>query len=145
MTELLNYLWIDFFCVSICICLVFKNLFFVHPITQYLFFHLYSFTWRAWALYFGAPPMYSHSSFYEVITSEELSRALLYADFGLVSICLGSFFIKFRPSFFDFRKFFRLATARPPTLAKPRTCRFELAWEILFWPLRRTAMTCQNP
>ncbi|MDC3255854.1 hypothetical protein OAU93_00475 [bacterium] len=92
MTELLPYLWIDLACVAAGILYFRRQLTFIHPLTQYLFFHLYCITWRGWALYLGAEPMYKNFSRYKTIESDELIRGIIFADISLVAFCCGVFF-----------------------------------------------------
>lgn len=91
MIELLPYLWIDLACVAVGIIYFHRQLTFIHPLTQYLFFHLYCITWRGWALYLGAEPMYKSNPSYKTIESDEITRGLVYADVSLVAFYCGVF------------------------------------------------------
>lgn len=89
MDSLIPYLALDL-CLLVGLGLwLFSKLNFWHPATVYLFFHAYSFTWRAITLVNGAPPMYAQNQAAEAITALEYERALLWADVGLVMFCIG--------------------------------------------------------
>jgi hypothetical protein len=89
--SLLLYLLLDIVVVVTVIFLMFRRMAFWHPLTVYLFFHLYSFTYRAFKLTTGdASPLYTGVPNTEVITAAELSRALLWADVGLVVFAVAS-------------------------------------------------------
>lgn len=97
MDSLLPYLALDVLVVAAVICLMFRRLAFWHPLTAYLFFHLYSFTYRAAKLASGSvAPLYTGIPNAEVVTAEELSRALLWADVGLVVFTLAAWFAHLR-------------------------------------------------
>jgi hypothetical protein len=58
--SLLPYLLLDGFVVATVIILMFRRLSFWHPLTAYLFFHLYSFSYRSLQLVAGrAQPLYT--------------------------------------------------------------------------------------
>lgn len=90
----LFYPFFDTVCVIVVLCLSFKRLSLLSPLTTYLFFHVYSFTWRAWEIYLGAPTMYSvgYGSAFEPITREEMQRGSIYASLGLIAFAIGSYF-----------------------------------------------------
>ena len=91
MDSLLLYLLLDIVVVATVIFLMFRRMAFWHPLTVYLFFHLYSFTYRAFKLTTGAAsPLYTGVPNTEVITAAELTRALLWADVGLVVFAVAS-------------------------------------------------------
>ena len=91
MDSLLLYLLLDVIVVATVIVLMFPRMAFWHPLTAYLFFHLYSFTYRAFKLTTGAAsPLYTGVPNTEVITAAELTRALLWADVGLVAFAVAS-------------------------------------------------------
>ena len=97
MDSLLPYLALDVLVVAVVICLMFRRLAFWHPLTAYLFFHLYSFTYRAAKLASGSvTPLYTGIQNAEVITADELSRALLWADVGLAVFTLAAWFAHLR-------------------------------------------------
>ncbi|GBL25034.1 hypothetical protein EMGBS6_18190, partial [Opitutia bacterium] len=78
MDSLFPSLLLDVLVVITVIFLMFRRMAFWHPLTGYLFFHLYSFTYRAFKLTTGdASPLYTGVPNTEVITAAELSRALL--------------------------------------------------------------------
>lgn len=85
------FLIFDAICLTMAIGLMWRKLSLLNPLTIYIFFHVYAFTYRAWEIYFGAPTMYSigYSSVYEPITENEIVRALITADIGLVLFALG--------------------------------------------------------
>ncbi len=89
--SLLPYLLLDFAVVIAVIVTMFRRMAFWHPLTAYLFFHLYSFTYRAVKLFTGdASPLYTGVPNTEVITAAELERALIWADVGLVVFTAAS-------------------------------------------------------
>ncbi len=59
MDSLLPYLLLDVLVVATVIFLMFRYMAFWHPLTGYLLFHLYSFSYRLFQLILGAPPMYA--------------------------------------------------------------------------------------
>ena len=93
MDPLLPYLILDVFVIGIVVLVMFRRMTFWHPLTAYLFFHLYSFTYRATKLATGsASPLYTGIPNAEVITPDEINRAMLWADVGLVVFALGAWF-----------------------------------------------------
>lgn len=91
MKELLPYFFIDVACVLFCISLIWRTLTFWHPFTIYIFFHLYSFTFRAYQLWNGAPPMYAENPAADIIKSDEIIKGLLIADLAIIAFALGSY------------------------------------------------------
>ena len=87
MDSLLQYLLLDVIVVSTVIFLMFSRMAFWHPLTAYLLFHLYSFSYRLFQLISGAPPMYALG---DSITPEEISRAMIWADIGLIVFAFAS-------------------------------------------------------
>ena len=69
---------------------MFRRMAFWHPLTAYLLFHIYSFSYRAFKIYAGAPLMYQGQANAEAITIDEINRALLWADVGLIVFVLAS-------------------------------------------------------
>jgi hypothetical protein len=63
---------------------------FWHPLTAYLLFHLYSFTYRLFQILGGSPLMYAGQANAEVITPEEITRAILWADAALLLFVAAS-------------------------------------------------------
>lgn len=58
-----------------------------HPTTIYLFFHLYTFTWRLFGLFGGAPTLFTDwGDFFDPVEPWEIQRAALLADLALVAI-----------------------------------------------------------
>ena len=96
MDFFLLYLLLDALVVATVIILMFPRMAFWHPLTAYLLFHVYSFTNRAFNIYAGAPRMYEGQANAEVITVEEISRALLWADVALVVFAFASFWAHLR-------------------------------------------------
>ena len=93
MDSLYPFIAIDLVVVAVVIVAMFSRLTFWHPLTAYLFFHLYSFTYRAMKLAGGSvQPMYTGMPNTEVITAPELTRALLWADVGLVMFVVACWF-----------------------------------------------------
>jgi hypothetical protein len=87
--SLLPYLIFDFLAVAGVIVLMFRRMSFWHPLTIYLLFHLYSFSYRALQIYGGAPVMYDGVANAEPVTFDELSRAMLWADVALILFAAG--------------------------------------------------------
>jgi len=80
---------IDLACTTVCALLLarFGRLSHSHPGTVYLFFHLFTFSSRLWALSAGAPTLYSPPFWdhrFEPVALDEIVRASLYADVALV-------------------------------------------------------------
>jgi hypothetical protein len=69
---------------------MFRRMAFWHPLTAYLLFHLYSFTYRLFQILSGAPLMYTGQANAEAITPEEISRAMLWADGALILFVAAS-------------------------------------------------------
>lgn len=91
MESLQTCLLLDVIVVTLVVGLSFWRLSFWHPLTAYLFFHIYSFTVRAYDIYNGAPTIYTGSvNNYEDVTSDELTRALLLADLALIVFATAS-------------------------------------------------------
>ena len=88
--SLLPFLLLDVLVVTAVILLMFQRMAFWHPLTAYLLFHLYSFTYRAFNIYAGAPMMYEGQANAEAITTTEINRALLWGDIALVIFVLAS-------------------------------------------------------
>jgi hypothetical protein len=82
--SLLPYLLFDAFVVLTVIVLMFRRMAFWHPLTAYLLFHVYSFTYRLFKILGGSPLMYTGQANAEAITPEEISRAMIWADIGLI-------------------------------------------------------------
>ena len=90
MDSLLPFLLLDVVVVTTVIILMIQRMAFWHPLTAYLLFHLYSFTYRAFKIYGGAPLMYQGQANAEAITIDEINRAMLWADIALVIFVLAS-------------------------------------------------------
>jgi hypothetical protein len=82
--SLLPYLLLDAFVVLAVIVLMFRRMAFWHPLTAYLLFHVYSFTYRLFQIIGGSPLMYTGQANAEPITQGEISRAMVWADTGLI-------------------------------------------------------------
>lgn len=89
MESLLPFLIADALLLIGTFALVRRQMTFIHPATYYYFYHLYAITIPAWALFFGALPMYAGSSGYLSISEEEYARALVFAGAALVSFIGG--------------------------------------------------------
>ncbi len=90
MDYLLSYLLLDFAVVIAVIGLMFRRMAFWHPLTPYLLFHLYSFTYRLFQIVGGSPLMYTGQTNAEAITPQEITRAMLWADVGLLFFAAAS-------------------------------------------------------
>ena len=90
MDSLLPYLILDVLVVVSVIFVMFRYMAFWHPLTGYLLFHLYSFSYRLFQLFSGAPLMYTNQANREAITPEEISRAMIWADIGLIVFAFAS-------------------------------------------------------
>ena len=93
MDSLFPYLVLDVVTIVAVILVMFHRMTFWHPLTAYLFFHVYSFTYRGTKLASGSvSPLYTGIPNAEVITPDEISRALLWADVGLAIFALAAWF-----------------------------------------------------
>jgi len=90
------YLLFDIIVVATVIFLMFRRMAFWHPLTAYLLFHLYSFSYRAIKIYGGAPLMYEGQANAEVITIDEINRAMLWADVALIIFACASLWAHLR-------------------------------------------------
>jgi len=88
--SLLPFLLLDVVVVTTVIILMIQRMAFWHPLTAYLLFHLYSFSYRAFNIYAGSPLMYEGQANAEAITIAEINRALLWADIALIVFVLAS-------------------------------------------------------
>jgi hypothetical protein len=94
--SLIPYFLLDLGVVIALVVLMFRRMAFWHPLTAYLLFHLYSFTYRLFQILSGAPLMYTGQANTEAITVEEINRALLWADFALAVFAFASFWAHLR-------------------------------------------------
>ncbi|MEI6598122.1 MAG: hypothetical protein WCL22_03680, partial [bacterium] len=92
MPTLIPYLIIDIAVLATMIVFLVWKCSFWHPLTIYLFFHGYSFTWRVIQLINGAVPMYGLLG--DAIRPEEFERAILLADVCLIAFAIGAIFAK---------------------------------------------------
>ena len=90
MDSLIPYFLIDVFVVIAVVVLMFRRMAFWHPLTAYLLFHLYSFTYRLFQILGGSPLMYTGQANAEAITPEEITRAILWADAALLLFVAAS-------------------------------------------------------
>ena len=90
MDSLIPYFLLDLFVVALVIVLMFRRMAFWHPLTAYLLFHLYSFTYRLFQIVGGSPLMYTGQANAEAITPDEIIRAMLWADAGLILFVAAS-------------------------------------------------------
>jgi hypothetical protein len=88
--SLIPYFLLDVFVVLAVVVLMFRRMAFWHPLTIYLLFHLYSFSYRLFQILGGAPLMYTGQANAEAITPEEISRAMLWADGALILFVAAS-------------------------------------------------------
>jgi hypothetical protein len=83
---------IDLLVICLCTVLLLKyaRLSHSHPGTIYLFFHVYTFTFRLIGVSFGAPTMFSqYMMFFEPVTLDEMVRAGLIGDASLIAMTIG--------------------------------------------------------
>ena len=112
-------IFIDFAVVVICIVLLLRyaRLSHSHPGTIYLFFHIYTFTFRLLGLLFGATTIFSsYPMFFEAVKIEEIIRAAIYGDIALVVMTIAWI----RASVVDKRNVLKspnLAREGPPNLS----------------------------
>ena len=90
MDSLLPYFLVDVLVVIAVVVLMFRRMAFWHPLTIYLLFHLYSFSYRLFQIIGGAPLMYTGQANAEAITPEEITRAMLWADAALLLFVAAS-------------------------------------------------------
>ena len=90
MDSLIPYFLVDVFVVIAVVVLMFRRMSFWHPLTIYLLFHFYSFTYRLLQILGGSPLMYTGQANAEAITPEEISRAMLWADAALLLFVAAS-------------------------------------------------------
>jgi hypothetical protein len=88
--SLIPYFLVDLAVVIAVIVLMFRRMAFWHPLTAYLLFHLYSFTYRLFQIIGGSPLMYTGQANAEAITPDEISRAILWADVALIFFVAAS-------------------------------------------------------
>lgn len=117
MDPLVPYLALDALVLALVVVLLRHRLAFWHPLSAYLLFHVYSFSYRGFKILTGSPLMYVGIANAEPVTPQEISRALLWADVGLALFALGCAWAHAR---FD-------AQAAAPTVRRvmnPRIARF---------------------
>ncbi len=90
MDSLIPYFLVDVFVVIAVVVLMFRRMSFWHPLTIYLLFHLYSFSYRLFQILGGSPLMYTGQANAEAIAPEEISRAMLWADAALLLFVAAS-------------------------------------------------------
>lgn len=90
MDSLIPYLAVDITLLVVAGVFCVRTSAFWHPLTIYLFFHAYSFTWRIIQLILGAVPMYGNSRNLEIILPEEFERAIMLADVALLCFTIGT-------------------------------------------------------
>jgi hypothetical protein len=88
--SLIPYFLVDVAVVIAVIVLMFRRMAFWHPLTAYLLFHLYSFTYRLFQILGGSPLMYTGQANAEAISPDEIIRAMLWADAGLIFFVAAS-------------------------------------------------------
>jgi hypothetical protein len=88
--SILPFFLLDLAVIATVIVVMARRMAFWHPLTPYLLFHLYSFTYRTFKILGGSPLMYTGQANAEVITPEEITRALLWADVGLLAFAAAS-------------------------------------------------------
>jgi len=90
--SLIPYLAVDITLLVVAGVFCVRTSAFWHPLTIYLFFHAYSFTWRVIQLILGAVPMNGNSRNLEIIRPEEFERAIILADVALICFTIGTAF-----------------------------------------------------
>lgn len=109
---------IDLIVLSACVTLMLRyaRLSHSHPGTIYLFFHVYTFTFRLLGIQFGAATLFSSLAWlFEPVRIEEIVRASIYGDVALVAMTIAWT----RASLVDKRRTLRfpeLAKEGPPNL-----------------------------
>jgi hypothetical protein len=88
--SLIPYFLLDLFVVALVIIVMFRRMAFWHPLTAYLLFHLYSFTYRLFQILGGSPLMYTDQANAEAISPDEIIRAMLWADAALILFVAAS-------------------------------------------------------
>jgi hypothetical protein len=88
--SLIPYFLLDLGVVALVIVVMFRRMAFWHPLTAYLLFHLYSFTYRLFQIIGGSPLMYTGQANAEAITPDEIIRAMLWADAALILFVAAS-------------------------------------------------------
>ncbi len=90
MDSLAPYLLLDLVVLAGVIIVMVRRMTFWHPLTAYLLFHLYSFSYRLFQILDGSPLMYTGQNNAEAITPHEISRAMLWADMGLIVFAVAA-------------------------------------------------------
>jgi len=88
--SLLPYLILDVLVIATVILLMFRRMNLWHPLTAYLLFHIYSFSYRAFKIFGGSPLMYADQANADPITIDEINRAMLWADVALMIFACAS-------------------------------------------------------
>lgn len=91
MNSLILYSAADIIVLSLVIAFTYRKLTFWHPLTAYIFFHIYSFTTRLIAIITGARVMYQdRPDVYDAVLPEEFERAMMWADVALILYAIGA-------------------------------------------------------
>ncbi len=123
MDSLIPYLVVDIVLLAVIIFVMARKLAFWHPVTAYLFFHIYAFTARCWALIGGSLPMYADTPLIrDQVMPVELERAMLWADVALVMFCIGAKVAESRNYAHRFRPTLRKPLSRNVVLAVVAVC-----------------------
>ena len=96
MDPLLLFLLLDVLVVATVVIFMFRRMTFWHPLSVYLLFHLYSFSYRAFKIYGGAPLMYVGIPNAEPVTIDEINRAMIWADVALIIFACASLWAHLR-------------------------------------------------
>lgn len=110
--DLPQTILLDFVVLSSCIVLLLRygRLSHSHPGTIYIFFHVYTFTFRLLGILFGADTLFTSLAWlFEPIRIEEIIRAAVYGDIALAAMTIAWI----RASFVDKRRMLK-----SPELAK---------------------------
>lgn len=117
--DLPETILLDSAVLAICIVLLlrFARLSHSHPGTIYIFFHIYTFTFRLLGIAFGADTLFSSIAWlFEPVRIEEIIRAAVYGDVALVAMTIAWI----RAAIVDKRKMLKspeLAKEAPPNLS----------------------------
>src|SRR5689334_127896 len=90
--DLPQAILLDVAVLTLCVVLLLRygRLSHSHPGSIYLFFHVYTFTFRLLGIWFGANTLFSSVSWmFEPVRIEEIVRAAVYGDIALVVMTIA--------------------------------------------------------
>jgi hypothetical protein len=90
MDSLNTYLALDLLILGVVVMLMMPRISLWHPLTAYLLFHFYSFTWRLIAIIDGSPLLYTGQANAEPVTIDEIKRGMIWADVAIVMFGIAS-------------------------------------------------------